>query len=88
MRNALGDIAKKEGADDSPQSILAYLIERVQASMLINCDVYEERVKYLSRSRPHNKIVSIRGGDKVMFPPKRDSAKISKFYHFILSKQN
>nr|XP_022345562.1 dynein heavy chain 2, axonemal-like isoform X2 [Crassostrea virginica] len=35
VRNALSDIAKKEGLDDSPQSIFAFLIERVRANMHI-----------------------------------------------------
>ena len=33
MRNALSDVAKKEGIDDSPQSIFAFLIERVRANL-------------------------------------------------------
>ena len=35
MRNALSDIAKKEGIDDSPQSIFAFLIDRVRANLHI-----------------------------------------------------
>ena len=33
VRNVLGDIAKKEGIDDTPQSIFAYLIERVRNNL-------------------------------------------------------
>ncbi|KAL3846382.1 hypothetical protein ACJMK2_017380 [Sinanodonta woodiana] len=33
VRNALSDIAKKEGIEDSPQSIFAFLIERVRANL-------------------------------------------------------
>ena len=33
VRNALSDIAKKEGIDESPQSIFAFLIERVRANL-------------------------------------------------------
>lgn len=33
MRNALVDTAKKEGVDESPQSIFAYLIDRVRANL-------------------------------------------------------
>ncbi|KAK3095642.1 hypothetical protein FSP39_017066 [Pinctada imbricata] len=35
VRNALSDIAKKEGIDDSPQSIFAFLIDRVRANLHI-----------------------------------------------------
>ncbi|XP_053403796.1 dynein axonemal heavy chain 2-like isoform X5 [Mercenaria mercenaria] len=33
VRNALSDTAKKEGIDESPQSIFAFLIERVRANL-------------------------------------------------------
>lgn len=33
MRNALSDIAKKEGIDESPQSIFAFLIDRVRSNL-------------------------------------------------------
>jgi len=33
VRNALSDTAKKDGVDDSPQSIFAYLIDRVRANL-------------------------------------------------------
>ncbi|KAJ8310645.1 hypothetical protein KUTeg_012510 [Tegillarca granosa] len=33
VRNALSETAKKEGIDDSPQSIFAYLIDRVRANL-------------------------------------------------------
>ena len=33
MRNALSDEVKKEGIDDNPQSVFAFLIERVRANL-------------------------------------------------------
>ena len=35
VRNALADAAKKDGIDDTPTSMYAYLIERVRANLHI-----------------------------------------------------